>query len=562
MNYLQIGKALDLKNPKERKIYRIFEISPGLLSWATLFGGIFLSWKAPFLIACFIIAFVIFWFFRTIYYAFHLRAGFQKMKEHEKINWLEKLKHMRFRQCSPRNYEFITNIRNRNKFSEIPIIKQLPIASWRDIYHLVLLPNYKEPFEIIKEGLESLIATDYPKDRMIVVLSFEERAGPERKKVAEKIKKEFEKKFFKLLITFHPANLPGEIPGHGSNDAWAAKEAKEKIIDRLNPVRDSKGKEKRQKEQISNRVKIPYENIIVSSFDVDTRVFPKYFSCLTWHYLTCKNPTRTSFQPIPLYINNIWQAPVISRVFSFSATFWQTICQERPEKMLTFSSHAMSFKALVDVGFKQKNVISDDSRVFWQCFFKYDGDYRVLPIFYPVSMDANVAKTFWKTLINIYKQQKRWAYGVGDIPYFLFGFLKNKKIPLRKKLSRAFELIEGHWSWATASILIFSLGWLPLILGGSIFSHSLIAYNLPKIAGKIMTLAMVGLIGSIYFSILLLPPKPPEYGKFKYLIFALGWFLFPLSMIFFTSLPALDAQTRWMLGKYMGFWPTEKFRKS
>jgi len=516
MDYLRIGTASDLKDLKERKIYRIFEIFPGAISWLTLFLAIFFSWRAPFFVACFIILFVIYWFFRTVYLAFHLRAGFQRMKEHEKIDWIAKLEKLKIENC------------------------KLKIKDWRDIYHLILLPNYKEPFEIIRESLESLIGADYPKNRMIVVVSFEERAGAERREVAQKIKKEFEKKFFKLLITFHPSNLPGEIPGHGSNDAWAAKEAKEKIIDPL---------------------KMPYENIIVSSFDVDTRVFPKYFSCLTFHYLTCKNPTRTSFQPIPLYINNIWQAPAFSRIFSFSATFWQIMCQERPEKMLTFSSHAMSFKALVDVGFKQTNVVSDDSRIFWQCFFKYNGHYQVLPIFYPVSMDANVARTFFKTLINLYKQQRRWAYGVGDIPYFLFLALKNKKIPLKLKFSRGFELIESHWSWATSSILIFSLGWLPIILGGTDFSQSLIAYNLPKMASRIMTIAMAGLIGSIYFSILLLPPKPPEYGRLKYLIFILSWFLLPLSMIFFTSLPALDAQTRWMLGKYMGFWVTPKMRK-
>jgi hypothetical protein len=73
---------------------------------------------------------------------------------------------------------------------------------------------------------------------------------------------------------------------------------------------------------------------------------------------------------------------------------------------------------------------------------------------------------------------------------------------------------------------------------------------------------MIGLVFSAYLSILLLPPKPIEYGRFKYLILFFQWFLVPVIMIFFISLPALDAQTRLMLGKYMGFWPTEKFRKN
>lgn len=516
VDYLKIGKASDLSNSKERAIYRFFEILPGGLCWAILFFVVFFSWKRPVWVAIFIIFFDLYWLFRTAYFSFHLRGGYKKMKEYQRIDWIEKLNEIDMKSG------------------------RLNIKNWQDIYHLIILPIYKEPLEIVRESFKSLENSDWPKEKMIVVLGGEERAKKEAKKVAEEIEKEFGNKFFKFLITWHPVNLPGEIPGHGSNDAWATKQVKKLIIDPL---------------------KIPYQNIIVSFFDADTCVFPKYFSCLSWHYLTAEKPTRTSYQPIPLYLNNIWQAPPFSRVFAFSSTFWHTMNQERQEKLITFSSHSMSFQALFEVGFKQTNVVSDDSRIFWQCFLKYNGDYRVKPLYYPISMDANTAKNIFKTAVNIYKQQRRWAYGVGEIPYFLFGFLKNKKIKLSKKISLGFELIEGHLSWATAPILIFALGWLPLIFGGTEFSQTLISYNLPKITSRILTISMTGLIISAYLSLLLLPPRLPAGRRFKYLMFAFSWILVPVVTVFFTALPALDAQTRWMLGKYMGFWPTEKIRK-
>lgn len=515
MNNLRIGKASDIADKKQRRIWRALEMLPGGLSFGALFLVIFLSWKKPLWISVFIISFVLYWFFSSLYLNFHLRAGYKRMREHEKIDWLKKLNDLKF---TPHD---------------------LKLKSWQDIYHLVVFPMYKEPLEIVRESFSALLRNDYPKEKIIVVLGLEERAN-DAQKVAREIKEEFGEKFFRLLVTRHPSNLPGEVFGHGSNETWATRKAKEQIIDPLG---------------------IPYENIIVSSFDADCQVFPKYFSCLTWHYLTAKNPPRTSFQPVPLYINNIWQAPLFSQVFSFSSTFWHTMNQERPDKLVSFSSHAIPFQALVDVGFKQTNVISDDSRIFWQCFLYYDGEYEALPLYYPVSMDANVADNIFKTAINIYRQQKRWAFGVGEIPYAFFGFIRNRKIPLRKKFSLGFELLEGHFFWATAPIMIFLLGWLPLIFGGQEFGQTLIAYNLPKTTSFILTVSMLGLVISAHLSILLLPPKPVQYGYWKYLVFAFGWILIPLMMIFFAALPALDAQARWLLGKYMDFWPTEKVRK-
>jgi cellulose synthase/poly-beta-1,6-N-acetylglucosamine synthase-like glycosyltransferase len=515
MDYLKASRHTDLEKPGERKLYRFFEMLPGLLSWSVIVGAVFLSWKEPFWTAMIIILFAIFWFLKSIYFSMHLRSGYRIMKENEKADWVRKLDQL-------------------EKYS-------LNVSSWQEIYHLVVVPTYQEPLTILRNTISSIQENDYPLNKIIVVLGLEERAGAEMREIGDVLKKEFQGVFFDFLVTVHPQDIPGEISGKSSNEAWATKIVLEEVI---------------------NEKKIPYENIVLTSLDSDTVVYPKYFSCLTYHYLTVDNPLRTSFQPIPLYINNIWEATPVSRVFAFSSTFWHTINQQRPEKLITFSSHSMSFKALVEIGFKQTNVVSEDSRVFWQCLLHYDGDYKAIPIHYPVSMDANTAPSFWKTAVNVYKQKRRWAYGAENIPYFLFGFVKNKKIPWSKKFNFAFEVIEGQLTWATAPILIYILGWLPIVFGRSgDFGQTLVSYNLPIVLSRVLTLAMFGLIGSAYLSLLLLPPRPPQYGKSKIFILIIQWFIVPFTMIFFSALPALEAQTRLMLGKYLGFWPTPKFRE-
>ena len=479
---------------------------PGFLSLATLIFSLLLSWRNPALVAVFIILFDFYWLLRIGYLSFHQIASFNRMKEYLKINWLEKLNQ---------------------------------IKDWKKIYHLIVLPMYKEDKEIVETTLQSLVESEYPKDKLMVVLATEESAGPEISKNVKNIEKKFSKKFFKFLVTIHPKNLPGEIAGKGSNENWAIKRIREKIIKPL---------------------KIPSENIIVSNFDIDTRPYPQYFGCLTYHYLKNKKPERASYQPIPIYNNNIWLAPSFSRVVASSGTFWQMMQQERIETLSTFSSHAIPFKVFEEVGYPN-NVISDDSRIFWKSYLFYDGDYRVIPLHYPVSMDAVLAKDLKRTVINQYKQQRRWAWGCNDIPFLLFGFLKNKKISLFEKIRHSFNILDGFWSWATSSLLIFFLGWLPLILGGNRFNFTLLFYNLPIVTRNLMTLAMVGMILSAILSLSILPQKPKDFGLLKNLSMIFQWLLLPITLIIFGAFPALDAQIRLILGKYLDFWPTEKIRK-
>ena len=515
-DYLDISKASDIKNRKERLLYRFFEMIPAILSLGTLFGVLVFSWLLPSWVAIFIICFCFYYLFRILYFSLHQIVGYFRVKIHMKKDWLKELKKVK---------------------------GGVPFGSWKNIYHIVILPTYKEGREIIEESLGALIGSDYPKEKIIVVLAMEQRAGEKAEKMAKIIAKKYSGEFFKFLVSSHPENIPGEIGGKGSNVAWAGKEVKEKIVDKL---------------------KIPYENILISTFDIDTKVYPQYFSCLTWYYLTEKDPLNASYQPVPVYNNNLWSTPAYSRVVSTSNTFWQMIQQERAEKLTTYSSHSTPGKVFFEVGYPA-NVVSDDSRIFWRAYLYYDGKYRAVPIYYLVSMDAVLSSNLWRTAVNQYKQQKRWAWGCDEIPYIMFGFLNNKKIPVLSKISHLYTILDGFWSWATAALLLFLLGWLPILLGGKSFNFTILSFNLPILTGRIMTISMVGMFVSAILSTMLLPPIPKSFGFYarsiKKISVFLQWIFLPITLILFGSFPALDAQIRLMLGKYMGFWVTEKVRK-
>ncbi|MEO8065278.1 MAG: glycosyltransferase family 2 protein [Candidatus Doudnabacteria bacterium] len=532
---------------KKTPLVRFLEIFPGVLTWTTLLGAPVLAYFHPVWISVYIILFDLFWFLKGANVALHLLHSYNELKTHNQIDWFDWINRLK----NPETFKaylsqaLITDPRNslRGLYrQQIECLDGLPSDRNFDftrIYHMVILATFNENFELLDSSISSYAGARYDHSKIIFVLATEERAGTEAEQKAKKLFEKYQNSFHKFVISKHPDGVVGEAKVKGANITHAAKLG-QKFIDETN---------------------ISYEDVIVSAFDSDTTISKNYFAHLTYDFLTAAKPLQSSYQPMPMFHNNIWDSPAVARVIASSSSFWQLVEASRPDRLITFSSHAMSFKTLVDVGFWRTDIIPDDSHIFWQCFLHFNGDYRSKPLFSTVSMDAVLASTYTGTLLALYKQKRRWAWGCTEIPMVIPEFIKNHKIPLWKKLLWGERLVEGHYFWATASIMIAVLGWLPLIFGGERFGTTVLALNLPQLTRGIMTIATFFLIFSMYVSLVLLPPRPKEYSRWKSFSMVWQWILSPIVSSLFGSLPAIDAQTRMMLGKYMEFFVTPKVRK-
>jgi hypothetical protein len=492
---------------KQQRFKRLFEIIPAAISWGIIILILLLSIWHPVASAVIILTFDFYWIIRTIYLTTLLIMAHRKLSLQKNRDWLA--------DCQGLS----------------------PKQDWQRLYHLIIFPVYKEGLEILRPSLEALRQCAYPKEKMIVVVSFEERYG-RSKENARVLESEFKDVFFGYLSTFHPEGLTGETRTKGANATWAAKKAKEFL--------DTKA--------------IAYEDVVVSCFDADTCVAPEYFGCLAYHFLTTSRPHQASYQPMPVYNNNIWYAPSFARLVETSSSFSQLIESMRLEKFVTFSSHSMSFKTLVKINYWPVNMISDDSVVYWKAFLFYKGDYRVVPLYITVSMDIAYASNLFKTISVQYRQKRRWAWGIENFPFLASNFLGNKDIPLAKKAQRLYHLLESHITWAIWAVIIILLTPLPVLLGGAFFNQMPIGYNLPRISGLLFNFTLAASLVWVLLSRTILPPRPSDVKWTKNIIMIMEWLIVPFIILLLGSSPALDAQTRLALGRYMEFYPTEKTR--
>ena len=496
---------------KDKRLIRFFEILPGAVAWSTMIVLLISAIFFPKALAVFMIFYIVLWFIRVLFMSYRLILGYVLHVREMETDWNGLLD------------------------------GSVPKDEWRKIYHVVLVPTYKEDIEIIRTSVDSVYNADYAKDRIIYVLATEERDKERAEEYAKILKEENEGKFIDFIVTMHPDNLPDEIKGKGPNISYSMKEVLP-IIDKLG---------------------VPYENILVTNMDTDNIMDKKYLSCLTYKYLTTEDPMHKSFQPLPMYFNNIWDVPMPMRLIGMGSSFWQMVVASRPSRLRNFSAHTQSLDALVATDFWSKTTIVEDGHQFWRSYFVFHGNHQVVPIFVPIYQDAILGSTIFLTIKEQYLQKKRWSWGVSDIPYVFYHAIKDKKIHWFDRLANSLILFEAHWSWSTGSLVLALFSWIPIVMNPE-FSNSVLAFNFKDIYTTIAALAYIGMITTLVIStLLILPRRKSRATNWR---IALDWvmtpFVLPITNIFFSSIPAFDSQTRLMLGiKPKVFRVTIKHRK-
>ena len=503
------------------KRYRFFEMLPGLLSWTILILPFILSQINPRLCVFFIIAYLLLWFAKVVGLNVRAVQGYRMITQHKKLPWPQMLRELSSgRPDQPDRHIPAWHYENMLRIAEQPT----PIKPEK-IVHAIIVATYNEGREVLEPTIQSVLASDYDMKNVILVLAYEARDGARSEPAVRELIEEYGDKFKHVFAAKHPVT-PKEVLGKGGNITYAA----------------------RKLEKYIHSVNIDPLNVIVTTLDSDNRPHKYYLAALSYIYAVTPDPLYVSYQPVPIYNNNIWDAPAPMRVIATGNSFWNMVLSVRQHMIRNFSAHAQSLQTLIDTDYWSVRTIVEDGHQFWRTYFRYEGRHEVYPLYVPIYQDAVLSNTYWKTLKAQFIQLRRWAWGASDVAYVAEkGFFTENKLPKYDLFIKFARLLEGHITWAVAPLILAFSAFIPALINPQDFA----ANQLPLIASRIQTIALTGIIITLFLSVKMLPPKPLRYKRRRSVFMMLQWVMLPVTTIGYNSFSALYSQTRLMFGRYL-----------
>ncbi|OGL22685.1 hypothetical protein A2707_05250 [Candidatus Saccharibacteria bacterium RIFCSPHIGHO2_01_FULL_45_15] len=525
-------QTLDIPLGKRSFLYRFFEMVPALLSYGAIILLLVLSLIDPLYAAVYLMLVIITTLIKAIGIAFHTIKGHRNLVAAQKVDWharLVDLEHaidgMESSQLSHGgSFGRVEHVENIKSILKQPELYPRPSS----LYNAVIIAAYNESIDVLEPTLQSVATTAYNNQQMIVVIAYEERGGKQMEDTAQLLKRRYEKSFKAFHLVKHPKDIAGEVVGKGGNITYAGKFLQAWF----------------------EKQRIAYKDVIITTLDSDNRPHKEYFDYVTYEYIVHLDRKRLSYQPISLFLNNIWDAPAPMRVLATGNSFWNIISSMRPHTLRNFASHSQPMDALVEMDFWSTRTIVEDGHQYWRSYFHFRGDYAVTPIMVPIYQDAVLSDTYRRTLKAQFIQLRRWAYGASDVPYVATRVLSSRRtVPLFGGLARLIRLIDSHVTLASVAILVAVGGWIPLLINSEA-ARSIAAHQLPEVISGVQRVAMIGIFIMVFLTFKMLPPRPARYKKRRNIWMVLQWFLMPVTGILYSAASAYTAQTALLLGRY------------
>jgi len=525
---------LELPLGKRTKFYRFFEMVPAIISYGAFVVLIVLSIMSPLLAAIYLMLIIIALLVRAVGIVYHTLAGHNRLVKAQRVNWAHRLSELEdplqaYEKHSTHKPEGFGMVQHIENLRLIGANESGAYPKPSDMYNVVIIAAYNESYEVIEPTVRSLTRTTYDHKKLIVALAYEERGGDDIEATAQRLKKEYKDKFMTFEIVKHPRDLPDEVVGKGGNITYAGKYIQKWL--------DEKG--------------IEYKNVLLTTLDSDNRPHHSYFDYATYEYIVNEDRKHLAYQPIALFLNNIWDVPAPMRVVATGNTFWNIISSMRPHIMRNFASHSQPMDALVEMNFWSTRTVVEDGHQFWRSYFYFNGKYSVHPLYIPIYQDAVLDNTYLKSFKAQFIQLRRWMYGASDVPFVAERiFTKKRTVPFWPGFVWFIRGLDGYVTAASVSIIVAVGGWIPLLINSQAY-RDVVAHQLPDTIALFQRIALIGIIVMVYLSFKLLPPRPERYKRSRNFWMLAQWVLMPLTAIGFLSFAALNAQARLFAGKYL-----------
>ena len=526
---------IDLELPlgKLTRMYRFFEMVPAIVSYGAFALLIILSIVSPLLAAIYLMAVIIVLLVRATGIVFHTVTGHRRLVKTQQLDWAHRLSELEDPAASYEKHQH-NNGRGYGMMSHVENLRLVAAdaASFpkpSEMYNLVIIAAYNESYEVIEPTIQSLLHATYDLSKMIVTFAYEERGGEDIEKTALRLQKKFASSFKAFILVKHPRDLPNEVVGKGGNITYAGKFMQKWVEDEG----------------------IDFKNVLLTTLDSDNRPHPGYFDYATYEYIVNEDRKHLAFQPIALFLNNIWDVPAPMRVLATGNTFWNIISSMRPHLLRNFASHSQPMDALVEMGFWSTRTVVEDGHQFWRSYFYFNGNYSVHPLYIPIYQDAVLDNTYAKTFKAQFIQLRRWMYGASDVPFVASHlFTKKRTAPFWPTFVWFMRSLDGYVTAASVSIIVAVGGWVPLLINSQAY-RDVVAHQLPDTISLFQRVALVGIVVMVFLSFKLLPPRPERYRRTRTIGMLLQWLLMPVTAIGFLSFAALNAQARLAFGRYL-----------